>query len=129
VGPIIKDKLFGFLSYNAVRVTDLLKGRSPLYLPPGLTSDRSTAGLINAVNSSLPAGSAPFTGNFDPAAVNFLQAKLSNGQYLIPSVESNAAELLGNNQPEATLFGQPSFKADIASAIAFPLSTPSTSSM
>ena len=113
-GPIIKEKLFAFASYNGVRVTDQLNGRSPLYLPPGLTQDRSTAGLTTAVNSSLPSGSAPFTGNFDPAAVSLLQAKLPNGQYLIPSVVSNAAALLAASQPDATLFGQPTFKADIA---------------
>ncbi len=113
-GPIIKNKLFGFASYNGVRVTDQLNGKSSLYLPPGLTSDRSTTGLINAVNSSLPSGSAPFTGNFDPAAMALLQAKLANGQYLIPTVASNAADLLAASQPDAVLFGQPTFKADIA---------------
>jgi hypothetical protein len=106
-GPIIKDKLFGFLAYNGVRITDQFNGTSQLYLPPGLTEDRSTAGIDAAVAST---GATP--GTIDPAAAALLQFKLPNGQYLIPTPVANAATLIANNQPDATLFSTPSFKAD-----------------
>ncbi len=105
--PIIKDKLFGFLAYNGVRITDQFNGASQLYLPSGLTDDRSTAGIAAAVAST---GVTP--GKIDPAAAALLQFKLPNGQYLIPSPVANAATLIKNNQPDATLFSTPSFKAD-----------------
>jgi len=112
-GPVIKDKLFLFLSYNAIRITDQFNGTSQLFLPADLTDDRSTAGLTQAVNCSIDASCASnFNGNFDPAAVKLLQAKLPNGQFLIPSVPSNAGALLANGEPDATLFGKPSFTAD-----------------
>jgi hypothetical protein len=109
-GPIIKDKLFGFISYNAIRITDLLNGRSPLYLPSGLTDDRSVAGITSAVAST----NQTFNGTIDPAALKVLQFKLPNGQYLIPSAGPNAAANLNNFQPTNDLFGVPSFKADQA---------------
>ncbi len=114
-GPIIRNKLFGFIAYNGVRVTDLFNGESALYLPSGLTNDRSAAGLTAAVTSSQSAGAPAFTG-FDPAALKLLQAKLPNGQYLIPSVGANAAQNLLKNEPDATLFATPSFIADQAVA-------------
>ncbi len=120
-GPIIKDKLFGFISYNGIRITDQLNGTSQLFLPQGLTDDRSAAGIAAAVNSyyanaASANGSTPqtFTGTINPAALNVLQFKLPNGQYLIPSAGPNAAANLANNQPTNTLFGVPSFKADQA---------------
>jgi len=118
-GPIIRNKLFLFLGYNLVHVTDQFNGESALYLPPGLTDANrtTTAGLVAAVQSSQAAGETPFCPSnsascFDPAALQLLQAKLPNGQYLIPSVGSNAAGNLGNNEPDATLFGSPLFMAN-----------------
>ncbi|TCK73511.1 carboxypeptidase regulatory-like domain-containing protein [Acidipila rosea] len=113
-GPIVKDKLFLFLSYNAIRVTDQFNGTSQLFLPPALTDDRSVAGLTAAVKSSQKSSAAPFTGNFDPAALALLQVKLASGQYLIPSVGPNAAALLQANSPDAVLIGKPNFTADEA---------------
>ena len=108
-GPIIKDKLFGFLSYTATRITDQLNGTSGVFVPAGLTDDRSTKGIDAAISST---GAAP--GTLDPAAVSILNLKLPNGQYLVPSAGANAAENLGNTFPDATLFGVPNFKADQA---------------
>ncbi len=109
-GPIFKDKLFGFVSYNAVRITDFLNGRSPLYLPSGLTDDRSAAGIAAAVATT----GQTFNGTIDPAALKVLQFKLPNGQYLVPSAGANAAANLSNFLPTNDLFGVPSFKADQA---------------
>ena len=43
-GPIIKDKLFGFLAYQHLHVSDAEIGDSFLDVPVGLTDDRSPAG-------------------------------------------------------------------------------------
>jgi hypothetical protein len=108
-GPIIKDKLFAFLSYTATRITDQLNGTSDIFVPPGLTDDRSTAGIDAAIAST---GAKPAA--LDPAAVNILNFKLPNGQYLIPSATGNAANSIANSQPDALLFATPTFKADQA---------------
>jgi hypothetical protein len=110
-GPIVKNKLFGFLSYNAVRVSDQLNGTQELFLPYGLTDDRSETGIINAVNSTLNGGT--FTGTLNPAAVKLLQFKLPNGKYLVPSVGPNAQAELEANHPDAILFGHSTFSADM----------------
>ena len=107
-GPILKDKLFGFLAYNGVRVTDQFNGTSQLYLPPGLTDDRSTTGIASAVASTKES----FNGSFDPAALAVLQYRLPGGELLIPSPSNNSPAVLAANQPNAFLFGKPSFKAD-----------------
>jgi hypothetical protein len=112
-GPIIKDKLFGFLSYNAVRVTDLFNGESALFLPSGITSDRSANGLAAAVSSTT---GAPFTGTLDPAAVKLYAAQLPNGQSLFPTPIAGAATFLSNAQPDAVLIETPNFLADQANA-------------
>jgi hypothetical protein len=46
-GPIIKDKLFGFASYQHIHVSDLEIGTSRTAAPFGLTDDRSPAALAN----------------------------------------------------------------------------------
>ena len=110
-GPVIKDRLFGFVSYTATRITDQLNGTSNIFVPSGLTDDRSTAGIEAAIAST-----GVTAGPLDPAAVNILNLKLPDGQYLIPSAGANAAANLALSQPDATLFGLPTFKADQANA-------------
>src|SRR5579863_7653653 len=85
-GPIIKDKLFYFASYQFTTVSDNLGGvgLQGLAVPSELTSDRSMAGL-QAVATALNGGT-PATLN--PVAVSVLQFKLPNGQFLIPSAGS-----------------------------------------
>ena len=83
-GPIKKDKLFYFLSYQGVRVSDASDSTKDATVPLGLTNDRSAAGIAAAVNSSFTMSS--FTASqVNPVSLNLLQAKLPNGQYLIPS--------------------------------------------
>ncbi len=107
-GPIIKDKLFAFIGYNAVRVTDQLNGTSHLFLPYGLTDDRTAPGIAAAVKST----GQSFNGTINPVSLALLQYKLPSGQYLIPSAGANGEADLNANQPNATLFGVPSFRAD-----------------
>jgi hypothetical protein len=115
-GPIIKNKLFGFLSYQHVHNSDQEIGSSRVAVPPGLTDDRSPAALAALVNgttssvcSTLPCnfppsaqvnatvGTAP--GDINPMAYGLLNYKLPNGQFLIPSAGSYVPTI---NFPENT---------------------------
>ena len=89
-GPIKKDKLFYFLSYQGVRIADASDSTKDVTVPLGLTNDRS------AKESSTPfrESSAPLfqPAKSAPSPPRFLSAKLPNGQFLIPSAQiTNAA--------------------------------------
>lgn len=87
-GPIMKDKLFFFVSYQGTRERDgldvsggCLSGGS---LPIGLTNnpaDRTATGLA----STFGIGSASL---ISPTALAVLNAKLPNGQFVIPAPQS-----------------------------------------
>ncbi len=51
-GPIKKDKLFYFLSYQGVRIADAADSLKTATVPLGLTDDRSSQGIINAIQST-----------------------------------------------------------------------------
>ncbi len=53
-GPIIKDKLFGFLAYQHLHVSDAEIGDSFLDVPVGLTDDRSPQTLAAITNAETP---------------------------------------------------------------------------
>ncbi len=53
-GPIIKDKLFGFLAYQHLHVSDAEIGDSFLDVPVGLTDDRSPAALAAITKAAEP---------------------------------------------------------------------------
>jgi hypothetical protein len=87
-GPIVKQKLFFYTSYQYTRVRDQFKSLTSYFVPTGLTDDRSLPGLETF--AALPSGqggglSAAAAQNLDPVAVALLQAKVSTGQYLISS--------------------------------------------
>jgi Carboxypeptidase regulatory-like domain/TonB dependent receptor len=95
-GPIKKDRLFYFLSYQGTRVSDASLSQKDVTVPLGLSDDRSTTGIINAIQSSF--GKTLTPSQVNPVALNLLQAKLPNGQFLIPSAEITnpaTASLLG----------------------------------
>ncbi len=52
-GPIIKDKLFGFIAYQHLHVSDAEIGDSFLDVPVGLTDDRSPQTLAAITNQLL----------------------------------------------------------------------------
>ncbi len=90
-GPIKKDKLFYFLSYQGVRVSDASLATQYATVPLGLTDDRSPGGIAAAVNSTY--GTTSFSpSQINQAALDLLQAKRSNGQFLIPSAQYNETE-------------------------------------
>jgi len=84
-GPIKKDKLFFFGSYQGVRIADAESSTKDTTVPLGLTDDRSTQGIINMIQATY--GTTITAGQINPAAMNLLNAKLPNGQFLIPSAQ------------------------------------------
>ncbi len=93
-GPIKKDKLFFFGSYQGQRISDALSGAfNGVPTLPGLTdtnrSDKAT--LVNLVNADDACGqsssnpSCITTKQVDPVALAILQAKTPSGQFIIPS--------------------------------------------
>src|ERR1700728_91688 len=125
--PIIKNKLFMFVSYQHVHDSDQEIGSSRVSVPANLTNDRSPEGLANAAEQTtgmcvarpfaeppIPPGPAPCpyfgggavlpsvgtgAGQINPIAYGLLNYKLPNGQFLIPSASSFTPEL---NFPENT---------------------------
>jgi Carboxypeptidase regulatory-like domain/TonB dependent receptor len=94
-GPLVKDKLFGFVSYQHVHASDQEIGTSRPAVPfglkncmsggPGCRDANDLAALANQ-NDLIPNGEPTITGSdVDPVALALLQYKLPNGQFLIPS--------------------------------------------
>ena len=107
-GPIKRNKLFFFTSYQGQRVTDALNGSlGGAAVPPDLTDQRDPNSLVNVANTDF--GTTLTTADLDPVAVAILQAKV-NGQYIIPS--ANTTET-GSIPFTAYVKGAPStFNAD-----------------
>ncbi len=87
-GPIIKDKLFGFLAYQHLHVSDAEIGDSFLDVPVGLSDDRSPQALAALAGAN--GFNAP-TGAVDPIAValfNSPAVKGEPGKWLIPNAQN-----------------------------------------
>src|SRR5439155_11579549 len=87
-GSAVKDKLFFFPSYQGMREDN---GASPInslssnvLVAPGLTDDRSEATLLRTFLPTAPAGT-----RINPTSLALLNAKLGNGQFLIPTPQAN----------------------------------------
>ena len=88
-GPIIKDKLFGFLAYQHLHVSDAEIGDSFLDVPVGLTDDRSPQALAAITQAAEPG--VPFSGSIDPVALalfNSPAVKGEPGKWLIPNAQN-----------------------------------------
>jgi Carboxypeptidase regulatory-like domain len=121
-GPIKRDKLFFFLGYQHGYFGDQATGISQMTVAPGLTDDRSTTGLNNALlswcyNPNPPPGSYSCSAlnSIDPVASAILNAKLPNGQYMIPSAQ-NTNPTISYGEPNVTLVGTSTMVTDQATA-------------
>ena len=122
--PLIKDKLFGFVSYQHIHASDLEIGTSRTAVPTGLTDDRSPATLAAVDNENFrtvtvngvvyPCNTPPYNttpcltaAGVDSTALTLLQYKLPNGQNLFPSANPNFSPTL--NFPENVFLTQPAY--------------------
>jgi hypothetical protein len=87
-GPIIKDKLFGFVAYQHLHVSDAEIGDSFLDVPIGLSDDRSPQALAALTNNLYP---GTVNGAVDPVALalfNSPSVKGEAGKWLIPNAQN-----------------------------------------
>src|SRR6202140_1094189 len=96
-GPVLKDKLFFFASYQGQRARDLDGSLSRADVPLTLTNDRSAAAIATVANNENPNGAGSCgpgqtppnpcltANNIDGVALKLLNAKLPNGQFLFPT--------------------------------------------
>ena len=113
-GPIIKDKLFGFVSYQHLHVSDQEIGDDFLTVPVGLSdTSRDANDFANNVNAQYGTG---LTGsNIDPTALSLFNLPSlpgEPGKWLIPN--DTGSSLLSPTHPfNAFLPGTGRFKADL----------------
>jgi len=102
-GPVKKDKLFFFGSYQGTRQRNGIaaEGLTSAYLPPIPAGDRSAPGFAAALAAAncgystlLPAFLSPQLAcdgsNISPVALKILQAKLPDGSYYFPGSGSSS---------------------------------------
>ena len=115
-GPIIKDKLFGFLAYQHLHVSDQEIGSSFLTVPFGLNdNNRTDTGLAGVVNNEF--GTQLKGSNIDRGVIlplfNAPAAKGQPGKWLIPN---DAGTLSATHPNNAFIPGTGYFTADQAVA-------------
>ena len=122
-GPIIKDKLFGFVAYQHLHVSDEEIGDSFLNVPVGLSdTNRTAGGMATLVNNNFGAGTNFLGSNITASMVDPTALALFNipavagepGKWLIPN--DTGSQILSNpaHQFDAFLPGTGRFKADLA---------------
>jgi Carboxypeptidase regulatory-like domain/TonB dependent receptor-like, beta-barrel len=130
-GPLKKDKIFYFASYQGQRAVDQLLSTSLVAVPPDLTSDRSAGtntpaggGLAAVVDKDFIGDLQCGTGGthpacFDPTTISpqalaIMQMKAPDGSLWVPNAATGAQlqSLQGQNADAAVQGGTSSFKAD-----------------
>jgi hypothetical protein len=116
-GPIIKNKLFGFVSYQHLQVSDQEIGDSFLDVPVGLSdNNRTAAGFAGLVNNNFP--DVTLTGaNIDNTALALFNSPSLPGQpgkWLVPN--DTGVALTPAHPFNAFIPGTGRFKADMAVA-------------
>ena len=123
-GPIIKNKLFGFVSYQHLQVSDQEIGDSFLSVPVGLSDNRAYSDIATLSNNSfctpydvINYGCTPLTaGNIDSTALALFNSPSlpgEPGKWLIPNATSTPT---ATHPFDAFLPGTGRFKADLAVA-------------
>ena len=114
-GPIIKNKLFGFLAYQHLHVSDQEIGDSFLDVPVGLSDDRSAGALASLTNDAF--GTEIGAGQIDHTALVLFNSPAAPGQpgkWLIPN--SNNVTPMPGHVDNAFIPGTGRFTADMAVA-------------
>jgi Carboxypeptidase regulatory-like domain/TonB dependent receptor len=115
-GPIIKNKLFGFVSYQHLQVSDQEIGDDFLTVPAGLSDTNRTAGTFaNIINNNY--GTTLGSGDIDRTALALFNSPSlpgEPGKWLIPN--DSGAALTPSHPFNAFLPGTGRFKADMAVA-------------
>ena len=116
-GPIIKNKLFGFMSIQHTHVADAELGSSFLDVPVGLSDDRSANGLATLANNSF--GTALTSTSIDPLAqILFNSPSLpgEGGKWLVPNDGLKGVAPSAAHLDNAFIPGTGRFISDIAVA-------------
>jgi hypothetical protein len=118
-GPIIKNKLFGFLAYQHLHTSDQEIGSSFFSVPVGLSDDRSAGGLAAVANNGWGGNySQPITGaNISPVAQYLMNLPALPGQpgkWLVPN--DDGTSLTVQHYDNAFVPGTAYFIADQAVA-------------
>jgi hypothetical protein len=117
-GPIIKDKLFGFFSYQHIHVSDQEIGDTLTDVPVGLNdTNRDAGGLATLANNSF--GTTITSAQIDPIALALFNSPSlpgEPGKWLIPNDARNGTPPTVNNIFNAFLPGTGRFTADMAVA-------------
>jgi hypothetical protein len=123
-GPLKKDKLFYFVSYQGVRAVDQLLATSLLAVPPDLTSSRDAASLAAVANKDFSAPNCGTAGNppclniqpnqVTAQALAIMQLKAPDGSFFVPNAATGAQlASLETQGDEAAVQGPNSvFRAD-----------------
>jgi hypothetical protein len=116
-GPILKDKLFAFLGYQHLHVSDAELGDSFLDVPVGLSDDRTASGLASLANNSF--GTSLASANIDPLALVLFNSPSLPGQpgkWLIPNDTLYPTVPTAAHLDNAFIPGTGRFTADLAVA-------------
>lgn len=115
-GPIKKDKLFWFGSYQGQRVTDATNGSTEfanVFCQPNTAPSAATCLSDDRSPATLAALTGVSVAQIDPAALALLQEKTANGRFLIPSANVFDTQKIGIFGGNAVIQGPPStFSAD-----------------
>jgi hypothetical protein len=113
-GPIIKDKLFGFVAYQHLQVSDQEIGDNEINVPVGLSdSTRSASGFAGIVNNNF--GSGLTAANIDTTALALFNSPSlpgEPGKWLIPN-DTGSSSVSASHPFNAFLPGTGRFKADM----------------
>src|SRR5579871_40069 len=116
-GPIKKDKLFFFGSYQGQRVNDQLLAISIVAVPPGLSDNNRTAqGLAALANANF--GTNLTASNVTAQALKIMNTKAPNGTWWVPNAATgNLLSTLQSENGDAEIQGPNSvFTANQANA-------------
>jgi len=109
-GAIIKDKLFGFVSYQHLHTSDQEIGSSFFSVPVGLSDDRSAGGLATVANNGWGTGTDI---TINPTALYLLNLPSLPGQpgkWLVPN--DDGVSLTAQHYDNAFVPGTAYFTAD-----------------